>query len=161
MGSSTINRAIAHFAEACSILDERHDKALAELHPLLRARTLRALERCGGRFKAWQGYRGPHEQEAAFTAGNSNAKFGESPHNWHPSFAVDVVLDPRVVAVRERPDAPGWPDEWDDITPDAVDAWNLLELAAAAELLDRVTIAGGKKDLPHLQLPGWRALVVT
>lgn len=155
----TINRAIAHFADACRILDERHAKAIGELHPLLRARVERVLDRCGGRFKAWQGFRSPIEQETAFLEGNSNAKFGESPHNWRPALAVDVVLDPRVVAVRENVNAPGWPDEWDDVTDVAVDAWNLLELAAAAEELDRVTIRGGKKDLPHLQLPAWRSYI--
>lgn len=158
---TTINRAIAHFTEACHILDDRHEKAMAELHPLLRARVERALARCGGRFKAWQGFRGPHEQEAAFLEGNSNAKFGESPHNWRPALAVDVVLDPRVVIVRERADAPGWPDEWDGVSDEAVSAWDLLELAAAAEGLDRVTIRGGKKDLPHLQLPNWRSYIPT
>lgn len=152
---------LARLHDACAILDQRHIKAMGELHPELRARVERALEQCSGRFKAWQGFRGPNEQEAAFLAGNSNATFGDSPHNWKPSVAVDVVLDPRVVDVRERPDAPGWPDEWDDISPAAIAAWDLLERAAADCQLERVTLGHGRKDLPHLQLPDWRRFIAS
>ncbi len=37
------------------------------------------------------GFRGRHEQEKAYYAGKSKAKFGQSKHNLKPSQAVDVV----------------------------------------------------------------------
>lgn len=150
---------LAHLAEALRILDQRHLKAMLELHSELHERVSVVLANCGGRFKAWQGFRGPSEQEAAFLQGNSNAKFGESPHNWLPSLAVDVVLDPRNVEVRERPDAPDWPDEWDNESPSALEAWRVLELYAREAGLERVTLPGGHRDLPHLQLPDWRSFI--
>lgn len=40
------------------------------------------------------GFRGRHEQEKAYMAGKSKAKFGQSKHNFKPSHAVDVVPVP-------------------------------------------------------------------
>ena len=37
------------------------------------------------------GFRGRYEQEKAYMAGKSKAKFGQSKHNFKPSLAVDVV----------------------------------------------------------------------
>ena len=37
------------------------------------------------------GFRGRYEQEKAYMAGKSKAKFGQSKHNLQPSLAVDVV----------------------------------------------------------------------
>ena len=37
------------------------------------------------------GFRGRYEQEKAYMAGKSKAKFGQSKHNLQPSHAVDVV----------------------------------------------------------------------
>ena len=37
------------------------------------------------------GFRGRHEQEKAYMAGKSKAKWGQSKHNLKPSQAVDVV----------------------------------------------------------------------
>lgn len=40
------------------------------------------------------GFRGRYEQEKAYMAGKSKAKFGQSKHNLKPSQAVDVVPVP-------------------------------------------------------------------
>jgi hypothetical protein len=48
------------------------------------------------------GYRGQAEQEAAKAAGKSKASFGQSPHNYQPALAVDVVPYPVDWEDRER-----------------------------------------------------------
>ena len=40
------------------------------------------------------GFRGRYEQEKAYMAGKSKAKWGQSKHNFKPSHAVDVVPVP-------------------------------------------------------------------
>ena len=40
------------------------------------------------------GHRGQAEQEAAYAARKSRARFGQSPHNFEPSRAVDVAPYP-------------------------------------------------------------------
>ena len=40
------------------------------------------------------GFRGRYEQEKAYIAGKSKAKWGQSKHNFKPSHAVDVVPVP-------------------------------------------------------------------
>lgn len=40
-------------------------------------------------------YRGKDEQEAAFHAGKSRARYGESLHNFRPAFAFDVFFQTR------------------------------------------------------------------
>ena len=41
-----------------------------------------------------KGYRGEAEQNEAFRNGMSKLQFPDSPHNHHPSYAVDVVAYP-------------------------------------------------------------------
>ena len=48
------------------------------------------------------GHRGEEEQEAAYRAGNSKARWGQSKHNSLPSKAVDVMPYPIVWKDRER-----------------------------------------------------------
>ena len=40
------------------------------------------------------GYRGEKEQNEAYLAGHSRARFGESPHNFKPALAIDMVPFP-------------------------------------------------------------------
>lgn len=129
-----------------------------ELHNELRARLVMLLSDMGGRVTPWEGYRGPEAQAAARAAGNSNAAFGESPHNFKPSLAVDVVLHPAFVSLRAAASDSTYPDLWDDASPEALKAWADLELAAARVVLERVDLRVGVRDRPHLQLPNWRAL---
>lgn len=143
-------------------IDRKRSQVLVELHSELRRRVQPIIEDL--RFAPWCGYRGPAEQAEALAAGASQATFGQSPHNFRPALAVDVVLDPRHVRVRPHPQDPEYPDLWDDETPDALAAWEALERAAELHGLQRVDIldrATGKKkrDRPHLQLAGWRRFV--
>jgi peptidoglycan L-alanyl-D-glutamate endopeptidase CwlK len=113
-----------------------------------------------------QGFRPNAEQDADYAKGRTvrgaivtGAKAGESPHNFQPSYAADVVLNPAVVAVAERE---GYPDLWDEHSPDAVQAWADLEVVAAKYGLERVMLTGPHgpyRDKPHVQLHGWRSRI--
>lgn len=155
------------FWDAVDNLRRRHEEALPTLHPVLREKVTLLLARLGGRFGVWEGYRDHHAQSVAYAKGYSNAAPGQSPHN-HTledgtpcSLAADLVLDPRYVTVRANRSSPSWPDLWDDETPEAVQAWADLDREARALGLVRVMIGRGKRrrpDLPHVELPDWRAL---
>ena len=145
-----------HFDDVCRDLDRRRDRVLAELHVTLATRVRQIESMTGGRFAPYCGYRGEKEQNEAKAAGHSRAVWGESPHNFTPALACDLVLDPRVVAVGE---IDGWPNLWDIVSPEAVQAWAMLEAAATTVGLARVTLSHARRDYPHVELPGWRALV--
>jgi len=163
---------VRHFDAAVDNLDERHARALGELHPQLSPFVFELLDRLGGRFKLWDGWRGEAEQNAAAASGNSNASWGESPHNnldaedQPAALAADLVLDPRRVQVREAETArrrgkPGWPNLWDDVAPDSLRAWADLEEQALAIGLERVWVyrrGVWQRDRPHVQHPKWLQL---
>lgn len=71
---------------------DRSLKNLAKVHPKLRAVLDEAIKETD--FTVICGHRGKAEQEAAFAAGNSKARFGQSPHNFEPACAVDVIPYP-------------------------------------------------------------------
>lgn len=148
--------------EVCARLDARRAVVLAELHPTLDATVRAALAELGGRFTPWEGYRDAAGQAKALAEGRSRASFGNSPHNFRPALAVDVVLDPRKVAVRPHKQDVEVPDLWDDESAEALAAWEALERAAEKYGLERVNIEVNgvlRRDRPHLQLAGWRSLV--
>ena len=139
-------------------LARRRPEVLAELHHELLARVLPLLSELGGRLTPYCGFRNREDQESAFNKGTSGARWGQSPHNFRPALAVDLVLDPTHVSVQAHRADPRYPDLWDDTSPDARAAWTDLEAAALRHGLERTSI-DGKRDLPHLQLPEWRAYV--
>jgi hypothetical protein len=145
-------------------LEERHDRVLDELHPELRARVLRVLADLGGRVSPWEGYRDAIGQAKALARGSSRAKWGQSPHNYSPALACDLVLHPERHDLRAHKDDAEYPDLWDDESLDALATWAALEEAAQRHGLERVTIRDritGKlvRDKPHVQVPMWRAYV--
>lgn len=79
-------------------------------------------------------YRGPKDQQAAYEAGRSKARFGESLHNYQPAFAFDVAF----------------------LKPDGSLDWNLETFRRFADLLKpHGLIWGGDwpmRDGPHVQL---------
>lgn len=84
------------------------------------------------------GFRGRYEQEKAYMAGKSKAKFGQSKHNLKPSQAVDVVPVPL---------------NWEDIP--AFEKLGEKIMAKADEL--GIKIKWGRdftnlKDYPHWEL---------
>lgn len=139
-------------------LDRKRPEVLAELHPDLLPRVLAILRLSGGKLTPWCGYRSEKEQNEAKARGFSNAAWGQSPHNYRPALACDLVLDPRFVRVRPNKSDPRYPDLWDDASPEALDVWARLEDWAADNGLMRVTV-GGRPDLPHVELPRWRSYI--
>lgn len=95
------------------------------------------------------GYRDQEAQEEAYHLGNSKAHFGQSPHNYEPSFAVDAA--PYVKGV-------GIP--WDDLPL-------FRELAAhikaCADELGIDVVWGGNftsfVDMPHWEIAGWKEMI--
>jgi hypothetical protein len=148
-----------HLGSTIIDLDKRRPVVLAELHPELRVLVERVLSELGNRFTPYCGFRDEAAQTKAKHLGNSNAEWGQSPHNFKPALACDLVLDPRFVDVRPAPGDPRYPDLWDDVSKSAVQAWVDLEAAALKAGLERVTLRGGRRDMPHVQLPEWRAYV--
>lgn len=146
--------ALERLQDAVSNSRRRHHRALTELHPEVLARVSAVLADLNGQFLIWTGYRGKAEQQAALAAGRSRARWGLSPHNFKPAFAADAVLNPARLSLPPREDAPEWPDLWMAGHP----AWAELERAAIRHHLRRVDV-NGKRDLPHLELPGWWDMV--
>ena len=84
------------------------------------------------------GFRGRHEQEKAYMAGKSKAKWGQSKHNFKPSQAVDVVPLPL---------------NWEDI--EAFEKLGEKIMAKAEELGIKIKWGRdftGLKDYPHFEL---------
>ena len=148
-----------HFDAVCRDLDRRRDRVLGELRVDLAAKVRQIESMTGGRFAPYCGYRGPHEQAEAKARGDSNAGWGKSPHNFTPAPACDLVLDPRAVAVLPATSDPGYPNLWDVVSPEAVEAWAMLDEAAKAVGLVRVTLNHARRDFPHIEMPDWRTLV--
>lgn len=82
----------------------------------------------------------------------TNALPGESPHNYLPALACDLVLDPRAVLVAPHPEDRTVPWLWDAASTDARTAWADLDREAKALGLARI-----EWDRPHVELPTWRA----
>jgi hypothetical protein len=147
----------------------------ASLHPELAQRMDRVLKACGGRLVMLSGHRAPAEQARLYEKGRrvvwsadwrpiseliidrakivTNARPMSSAHNYGPSRAVDCVLDPALVVVRERK---GRPDLWETGTPEARAAWDAYGEAVRAEGL----VWGGSwkmRDLPHAELLDFRS----
>jgi hypothetical protein len=137
-------------------LARRRPEVLAELHHELLVRVLPLLSALGGRLNPYCGFR--------VHARTSRARWGESPHNYRPALAVDLVLDPMRVAVRAHPQDPRYPDLWDNVSPAGRAVWPDLEAEALRHGLERVDLPDPvtgepTRDLPHLQLPSWRAFL--
>lgn len=99
-------------------------------------------------------FRDKTEQEAAFNAGNSKAHFGQSAHNYNPSFAVDVYPYPVPIS-RNNPARAAL------IDSDSVE-WDKMVFAfknAAKQLGINITCGADFKklvDKPHIEITGWK-----
>ncbi len=88
------------------------------------------------------GYRGARAQQAAFDAGRSNAKFGESGHNVTPAMAFDFVP---------------YPVDWHDHERFAKIAGICMGIATANGI--PLSWGGDWKefiDRPHIELTNWQ-----
>ncbi len=116
---------------------------LAELHPDLQRVANEAIKVRD--FSIICGYRGRDAQNLAFSQGRSRARFGQSPHNFKPSFAMDVIPYP----------FNGW-----HVIADFERVGN--EIMHAANRVG-VKVTWGKNfkglvDYPHFELTDWRNL---
>ena len=123
--------------------------ALRQAHPKLQEVAYRAIERHD--FTVICGHRGRAEQEAAYRKGTSNARFGQSPHNFTPSLAIDIVP---------------YPLDWDDTA--AFKKMGDVFMSCAREL--KIPVRWGADwdrddrhsdesflDWPHFELHPWRS----
>lgn len=86
--------------------------------------------------------RSKSEQMRAYNAGKSRAKWGQSPHNYEPSLAIDIVP---------------YPLDWNDLV--AFERLGTVFLKVAAK--QGVSLEWGKYfsglvDYPHFQLRDWQ-----
>lgn len=119
---------------------QRSKDNLAQTHPLLQKLMESAITEFD--FTVICGQRGREEQEAAYRAGKSRARFGQSPHNFAPSLAVDIVP---------------YPLDWNDLA--AFNKMGAVIKKHAKKL--GINVTWGKdfktlKDYPHFELTNWR-----
>lgn len=99
-------------------------------------------------------HRGQTEQEEAFRIGNSNAHFGQSAHNYNPSFAVDVYPYP-VPTTRNTPTT-------GIIIDNKSPEWEKMVCVfknAAKQLGISITCGADfkkLKDYPHIEITDWK-----
>lgn len=94
--------------------------------------------------------RGKEEQEEAFKKGNSKARFGQSPHNFMPARAVDIV--PYPIPMKNG--------QWDNNSREWNDQADLF-LEIAKEKGIEITWGGTFTklvDKPHFELKNWRQM---
>lgn len=113
------------------------------IHPEL----LKVLDACTAPFRVISTIRTPEAQEVAYKTGHSKAHWGESPHDFVPSLAVDLIPLPFT--------------DWKDLTQ------FMLLAHAMKNASQRVGVAidwGGDwpadviKDYPHFQLTNWKQM---
>jgi len=130
---------------------EKSLKRLESVQPLLRKVFLEVVKHFDCTVVC--GYRDRTAQELAFETGKSKAHFGESPHNFVPALAVDVVPYPvdwldlermqyfagYVMATAQQMGIDlRWGGDWDDDTHLSDNRFD---------------------DLPHFELADWRKAV--
>jgi peptidoglycan L-alanyl-D-glutamate endopeptidase CwlK len=121
---------------------------LAQAHPDIQQVMNEAIKTYD--FSVICGYRNKVDQEKAYQAGNSKAHFLQSPHNYKPSVAVDIVP---------------YPLDWNDL--DAFKKLGAHIMATAKKL--HVSLRWGAdwnmngrtddekfRDFPHFELHPWR-----
>lgn len=113
-----------------------------KLHPDLKKVLAEAIHEFD--FAIIQATRSREEQEEAFNHHCSKAHYGQSAHNFEPSYAVDC--------------AP-WPIDWSDLNRFSEMASVILKHAAK---LNVALTWGGHwisiKDYPHFELSNWKQL---
>lgn len=126
-----------------SILSNFSKKNLKTLHPDLQKLCNKVAESADIRIEC--GYRGKEAQEKAFNNGFSKAHFGQSPHNYEPALAVDILPYPQLYSSNSK----------------------FRELAGFIKItaidLGIAVDWGGDwnsfKDYPHWQLHDWKKMI--
>lgn len=106
-------------------------------------------------FSIIETHRSKDDQDRAWSYGYSNAKFGESAHNYNPSFAVDVYPYP---APKTKIDGAT---KLDDNSPEWENMINVFK-TKAKELGIKITCGIDFKsivDKPHIEITNWKQRV--
>lgn len=130
------------------LFTEASEARLREAHPLLQNVMRAARQKVD--FEIMQSLRGRSAQEAAYRAGNSNAHYGQSAHNYAPAIALDI-----------RPEVLDWTNR------DAFIALSRVILPLAKTMAVPIRYGGDwnmngiytdekLSDLPHYELHPWQ-----
>ena len=98
-------------------------------------------------FSVTCGHRSGEEQEKLFKEGKSQARAGQSPHNFKPSRAVDLLPYP-------------W--DWSNVTPADMKRFKeLVELIKICAAFKNYRVTSGSdwprfKDWPHFERADWK-----
>lgn len=106
-------------------------------------------------FSIIESTRGKAEQEKAYLCGTSKAHFGESAHNYNPSFAVDVV--PYPIPLKQKNGVILWDDnspEWKKMT----DTFKAVANDMGIEIICGIDFKSFR-DAPHIEIAGWKKIV--
>lgn len=104
-----------------------------------------------------EGNRCKEAQEEALRKGNSRACFGASPHNYYPSFAVDIAPYPIPMTVKNGKKV------WDDNSPKWNELFCIFDMIAKQQGV-AITWGGNFKtlvDKPHYEMTDWKKLITT
>ncbi|MDF1565332.1 MAG: hypothetical protein P1V51_20005 [Deltaproteobacteria bacterium] len=115
-----------------------------QAHPLLRDFALELVKHRDCSVVC--SHRGKEAQQQAFASGASRARFGESPHNYFPALALDIVPYPEAYASD--------PALW------ALGAFGLdlaIRMGRPIEWGGAWLVRYRFQDLPHFQLRDWRS----
>lgn len=127
---------------ATNLYRKSDEAKLAELHPHL-ADVVYQCAKLGTKFIVVETIRGKAAQELAKHTGHSNARFGQSPHNYNPALGVDLGPVPY----------PGQIHDYQNLA---------LAMFAAAKAVVVAIDWGGDwhslKDYPHFELSNWKVL---
>lgn len=119
---------------------------LKHVHPNLVAVLYEAIKDMD--FSLTCGQRGRAAQESAHAKGNSNAHFGQSPHNFAPALAVDIIPYPFTN------------DMWNKPHLFEIIARHIQKVAAGMGDIKYLCDWGGDwhsiKDYPHIELRNWK-----
>ena len=97
------------------------------------------------RFELFESFRSAERQDYLFAKGVSEARAGQSPHNY--GLAIDLVPNLTQHEATGLGKPAGW--YWPPITDPA---WQILQNAATTRGLEVISW-----DKPHVQLRGWKA----
>ncbi len=124
---------------SAKLFREKDAIKVQKLHPDLQRLIYKTAE-IGGKFIIIWTERGKIEQNKAFKNGFSNAKFGQSAHNYVPALGFDFG-----------------PSNYPGHDRDYADLWAIF-YKAASELGIAVTWGGRwkRKDLGHIELTNWK-----
>jgi peptidoglycan L-alanyl-D-glutamate endopeptidase CwlK len=132
-------------------LSSRSIDNLAQAHIFLRTVMVEAIKDFD--FIIICGHRGEAEQERAFGLHTTKAHFGQSPHNYTPSLAVDCCPNPV---------------NWNDTKAFLAMGKHIIDVSKKLSIAitwgadwdgDGNLLNNHFTDMPHFELTGWRQMI--